>query len=360
MKHIGLKIILLLLPLWTFSFAPQGKYKKLKTIQRSFDAGPNGTVVINNTYGNINVITGKTAQVTITVHIKVDGDDNEAVEKRFNHIKVHIDQSGSVITAETIFGKYTESGGGWLSWIFGGSRKTTNFKINYEVRMPEQWDLKIDNDYGQIYLNKLTGNLDLNADYGSFEIGQLLGNQNQIRTDYFTHSNIDFVKEADIQADYSRIHIDSAYRLDLNCDYTTIDIEEVRFLTFNNDYGSIAVDNVKEVRGNGDYQVRKFGNVNTVRFSGDYGSLTIDGLLPGFNLVNLSCDYTSIKIINRQKVPFRFELDQTYGCFKPGNLEVYKEINDNGDKEIRAFYDDRHVNSLIKIDLEYGCVKIED
>ena len=359
MKHIGLKIILLLIPLLVFSKHPQGKFKKMKTVERSFDVGANGTVNISNTYGDINVITGQTSKVAITVTIKVDGDDNDAVENRFNQIKINIDRTGSQISATTTFGKYAQSGGSWLSWIFGGSHKNTNFKINYEVHMPEQWNLKIDNDYGHIYLNKLSGNLDLNADYGGFEIGQLLGKHNRINTDYFTHSSIDFVKAADINADYCRIDIGSAYRLDMNCDYTTINIDEVRYLKFNNDYGGIYVNNVKEVRGTGDYQARKFGNVSSVNFSGDYGSLTIDGLLPDFNIVDLSCDYTTLKINNRQKVPFRFEMDQTYGCFKSGEMDIYKEINDNGDKEIRGYYKDRNAESLITIKMDYGCVKIQ-
>ena len=360
MKYTGLKIILLLFPLLVFAKHTERKFKKVKTITRSFEAGESGTVFIDNMYGNINVIAGNETQVVITVNINVDGSDAEAVDERLNSIKIYFDRNDSRIKAKTMLENVNQNSGSWWSWIFGGNhKKNTDFKINYEVKMPQQWNLKIINDYGNIYLNKLEGNLDLNADYGSFEIGELSGAQNIFSIDYFSRSSIDFVKSAEINADYSRLNIVSAQRLMLNCDYTSLKINEVNQLKFNNDGGSIEVKNVKQVDGAGDYQTRWFGNVDKIKFRGDYGTLTINGLSPGFDQVDLSCDYTTIRIYNNHDVAFRFELNQTYGCFKPGKMNVYKEKNDNGDKEIKAYYKDRNANSLIKINLGYGCIKVE-
>lgn len=360
MKNIGLKLLIFILPLLVFSNRPEGKFKKLKTIQRTFQVGETGEVFIDNTYGNINIITDRESQVEIIVHISVDGNDDDAVEQQFRKIKINIIQNGSQIKAQTIFDKASSYNWNLFSWMFGGNSHNTNFKINYEVHMPQQWNLKIRNDYGNIYLNKLTGNLDLNADYGSFEIGELLSRQNNIVTDYFSHSTIDFVKQADIKADYSKLNITSAYHLDLNCDYTTIKIETVRQLKFNNDYGSIHVQDVKEVYGSGDYQTRSFGHINKVKFTGDYGSIEINGLLPDFERVDLSCDYTTIRINNEEKAPYHFELEQDYGCFKQNDLDIYREIIDNGDREIKAFYKDEKATALIKINMDYGCVRINN
>ena len=358
MKYTRFKILLLLFPVLVYANRPEGKFKKTKTIERRFDAGTDGKVFIDNSYGNINVITGNQPEVVIKVFIKVDGDDLDAVEERFEKIKIQIDRQNNDITAKTIIENTSQSGGSWLSWIFGGATKQTNFKINYDIKMPQQWQLKINNDYGHIYLNKLSGDFDLNADYGSFDIGQLTGDNNSISTDYFSESNIDFVKNADIDADYSRINIATAYRLKMDCDYSTIKIDDVRELNFDNDYGSIYVKNVKKVTGSGDYQTRVFGNVDFIKFSGDYGSLKIDGLLPGFDMIDLSCDYTNIKIINSLDATFRFDMHQTYGCFKNGDMTIVKEIDHNSIKTVKGYYKDQNARSLIKIDMEYGCVKV--
>ncbi len=357
MKNIGLNILLILLPFLVFANRPQGAIKKTKVIQRRFEAGAAGQVYIDNMYGNIHVITGTQSHVSITVEISVDGDSNEAVQKTFERIDVNIIKQGSQITGKTLVQSKRQS---WnlFSLVFGSSSNNTNFKINYTIKMPEQWDLKINNDYGHIFINRLTGDLDLNADYGHFEIGQLLGSHNRINIDYFSKSGIEFVKQATINADYSKISIDMAYRLNLNCDYTTVKIGNVRQLHFNNDYGSLHVDNVKEVNGSGDGQARYFGQVHSLRFSGDYGSVTIDGLLPGFDRIDLECDYTTIKIYNRKKVPYRLNILQEYGCFKYENLTVYREVIDGGDKDIKAFYLDRNSSSTIDITEDYGCIKI--
>jgi len=357
MKKIGLNIILLLFPVWLLAHLPEGKFKKLKTIQRTFEVGNAGQVFIDNSYGNINIVTGNYSNVEIIATIKVDGNDSEAVDKRFNSIDIQIEKNGNNITAQTYIGT-TNRSWSWFSWLFDGKSSNTNFKIDYQVKMPEQWHLKINNEYGNIYLNKLTGNLNLNADYGGFDIGELNGSNNYFNLDYFKTSNIDYVRQAVINADYSKVNIHSAYKLSLNCDYSHINIEEVRKIKFNNDYGSIIVKNVKEVSGNGDGGNRVFNNVNLVNFNGDYGSLRIDGLLQGFEKVNITGDYLNIKIDNNNQVPYRFELNQEYGCFKYDDLEVYREIIDNGDKKIKAYYKDKNSSSVIKIYLDYGCVKV--
>ncbi len=356
MKNIRLNILFLLLPFLLAANMPEGRYKREKIIRQQYEVGRDGKVQIDNSYGNINVITWQQNKVDIKVTITVDGNDLDAVSKRIKSIWVDINKSPMRVTAVTHIGSSSQS---WslFSWFFGKSHQT-NFQINYEVRMPENFDLKLTNDYGNIFINKLSGRLDLNADYGKFEIGELLHTQNEINTDYLSTSHIDFVKQAEINADYSKIIIDSAYKLRLNCDYSTIKIKDVRFIKFNNDYGSINIANGKEIYGSGDYATRNFGGIAVLKFEGDYGSVHVKSLSKNFDQVHLVCDYTTIKIENPEQVPYRVDIQQEYGCFKHSGLEIYREINDNGDKEIKAYYLDRNAPSIIKITEDYGCIKI--
>jgi len=348
--------LFLLLPFFLVANMPEGKYKREKIIRQQYEVGSNGKVQIDNSYGNINIVTWQQNKVDIKVTISVDGNDLDAVSKRMKSIWVDISKSPFKVTAVTHIGNTSQS---WsLFSLFFGKSHQTNFKINYEVRMPENFDLKLTNDYGNIFINKLGGSLDLNVDYGKFEIGELLNSNNEINTDYLSSSHIDFVKEANINADYSKITIESAYKLRLNCDYTTVKIKEVRFVKFNNDYGSIKIVNGKEIYGSGDYTTRNFGGVSVLKFEGDYGSVHVSSLAPGFDRVQLVCDYTTIKIENPNKVPYHLDIQQEYGCFKHNGLEIYREINDNGDKKIKAYYLDRNASSQIKIIEDYGCIKL--
>jgi len=358
MKYIkhNIYIILFLLPLSLMANYGKGSIKKQKEIRKTYDVGSSGKVSIDNSYGNVNINTWQKNTVEITVTVKVDGNNTEAVNKQLRQIEVIFNQNGSQISAKTKIDCVNSS---WSLWsMFGSSSKKVNYKISYSVKMPINFDLKINNDYGNITINELNGNLYLSADYGRFNFGNLNGKSNKIVVDYFATSSIDFIDRGEIHADYSRINIDSAYLLNMACDYSTIKIDKVRNLKFSNDYGSVSVKNSTNVKGSGDYQRRSFGNVNLLQFKGDYGSITIDNLQPNFEKIHLICDYVTIKIKNNQQVPYRFTLNQEYGCFKNENLHIRKNIQDNGEKHIEGYYKNENASSIIKITEDYGCVKI--
>jgi len=137
-----------------------------------------------------------------------------------------------------------------------------------------------------------------------------------------------------------------------------IHIGQVRILKFDNNGGDLKVDDVKEVTGSGNYQNRYFSNVNMVDFQGNYGSISIDNIMNDFEKINLDCNYTNIKIINSNQVPYRLKVRQNYGCFEPNEIEIYKEIIHNSNKIIEGFYRDKNASSIINIDENYGCIKI--
>lgn len=357
MKPIKFKfLILLLLPLSLMANYGEGNIKKQKVTHKTYQVGNSGTVYIDNSYGNINVDTWQKNSVEITVTVKVDGNNDDMVYKQLKNIDVVFSQNGNQIKAVT---DITSVNNSWSFWsLFSGNNKNINYKINYEIKMPINHDLKISNDYGNIYVDELNGNLDLNADYGRFNLGDLNGKDNKIIVDYFATSSIDFMNNGEIRADYSRINIGSAYTLKMACDYTTIKIDNIRNLYYSNDYGAITVNNSTVIKADGDYQRRVFANVNSLKLNGDYGSLTINGLKQNFDNISLICDYVTIKINNNTHVAYQFKMNQEYGCFKNENLYIRKNIQESGEKHIEGYYKDENATSTIKIIEDYGCVKV--
>jgi len=358
MNKIGLKIyfILLVLPQLLLATGKEGIYKKTTTINKTYTVGETGQVHIDNEYGNINIITWDKNEVTFTVTITVDGNNQNKVIERMEGIEVRINRNGDKIAAKTYI-KSIKSSWNLFNWF---SSNDTNFKINYTIKMPAKFDLTIHNDYGNIYLDRLEGSLNLTADYGQFELGELLNENNRITTDYFSNSSISFIKNGTIKADYSRINIDYAYKLTLACDYTHIQIDKIRKLIYNNDYGSIKVSNADEITGSGDYQSRSFSGISYLKMNGDYGSLKIADIQPEFELIKITSDYTNIKINNNKKVAYQITIKQEYGSVKYDNLEIVKFIQENGNKHLTGYYKDPDSPSKIIIEHEYGSIKISN
>ncbi len=355
--RLNILILLLLTSLSAQAYLPNGKYKKTKIIEKSYSVNPGTRFKVSNVYGHINISGWNKNIIEVKVSITVSGDDAKAVNEKLREIGIETGANESEVSFTTRTPENRSSSWSLFSLLFG---KKTNlgFEINYEIKVPLHSPVYIRNKYGNIFIDELQGNLDIRAYYGKLEAGELNGNRNQINLNYFSASQIDFIKNAVLKINYTTLNIDNAYRLDIRSGYSNISIEKVRKMEFDANYGSIKVYDAMLVKGEGNYQTRYFENINSLDFDGNYGSLKIVNPKNGFDRIRLRCNYSNIKILNENRVPFRLNLYQNYGCFKYDELEFIRKEEHGQQREIQAYFINPDSPSLIDIDANYGCIKI--
>ena len=354
---LNLLIILVISSFSLWGNPHKGKYKKTKKIEKTYQVYPGVHFYVSNEYGNINLTGWNKNTVKVEVSISVTGDDQKAVIEKSKQISIEAKGSDKEVSFFTHINSSNRSSWSLIS-LFFGKNQNLGYEINYDIKVPIKALVTINNEYGNIFIDELQGNLKLNADYGKLEIGELGGENNHINLDYFSVSHIDFIRKGIIKMDYSTMIIDKAYELKIIADYTKIDIHKVRKMQFSNDYGYIKVKDAMLVKGTGDYQTRTFENINSLVFSGDYGSIKIVNPKMGFDKIKLDCDYTNVKIINGLQASYRFNLMQDYGCFKYDELHFIKREEDGQERDIKAYYKEEDSSSLIDITADYGCIKI--
>ncbi len=334
----------------------KGKYTKQKTLKKEFKVSANDLLKLDNSYGNIDIITWDQNRVEIEVTVKTNGNDEEKVKERLDNINVRFNQSGGEVSAETVF---PDSNNSWWGSLFGSS-SNVNMEVHYRVKAPVTNNMNISNDYGSFNLDELEGNLKVSCDYGRFMIGELKGDNNYLNFDYTRNSSIGFVKKAKIEADYSGFRIEEAGTIDLSADYTDAHFEKVENISFNNDYGSLNVEKVKNIKGQGDYLGVKLGLVySTAVLNMDYGSLSIEKLMPALKNVDINSDYTSLKIGYDREATFGFDVNTSYGGVKGldgENFQVNKRHQSGGDSYIQGYYRTANSGGQVKINSSYGSV----
>lgn len=357
MKTIYYNIVLALLMLPLIGFAGNdmnGRITKQKKITKSFTVSKDALLEIDNSYGNVDISTWNENRVEIEVIIKTNGNDEEAVIERLKEIDVDFSNSSSHVKAVTRFEKEDSS---WWSNLFSGNNNV-NIEISYRVKAPVTNNVDINNDYGGISIDKLEGNATISCDYGRLLIGELLGSNNILSFDYTRNSQIDFMKRGKINADYSSFTLGEAVTLELSADYTDSNIKKVENLTFNCDYGSISIDKVRNVIGRGDYLGTRIGLVyGTLELGMDYGSLSIDTVMNSAKKVEISSDYTGIKI-GFGDSPFRFNIETSYGNIKGidgPNFEVNKRHQEIGEEFVAGYFKEDS-GAQVSINSSYGNV----
>lgn len=330
----------------------KGKYTEEKTIKKEFDVNSDALFKVKNSYGNLNITSWNENRVMVEVHIKTNGNNESRVKERLKEIDVDFEHTSSMVSARTRFGDRDNNWGWW------GKKNNVNVQVNYTIKVPVKNSVHLNNDYGNIYLDRIDGHAKINCDYGKMEIGELRGRNNELRFDYTSKSTFEFVNSAEIIADYSGFTIEKAGDLTVKADYTNAVVNEMGNLDYSSDYGSMEVGNVKNVQGNGDYISIKLGEVHgNVNVTADYGSLKISKMAADAGDVNIKTDYTGIKIGYDPGYHFDFDITTEYaGVSGLDDFEVQVSKEKSSERYYNGFHGNDNSGNVVYINSEYGGV----
>ena len=312
-------LILFLIPLTITATDKKGKYTKSKTINKEFKVNSNGTLSVTNKYGNIVIATWNENNIVIDITITTNGNDEEKVENRLKQINVDFD---------------------------------------YLIKMPITNNIDLNNDYGTIKIDKLEGQSTINLDYGKLHIGELLNSENNINIDYTNKSTIEFMKDGEINADYSTLHIEKSGKTKLNADYSHISFGMVTSIDYSCDYGDLKIENCGNISGNSDYMHTTVGKLRgTGDFDSDYGSIKINEIGEHIKNIKVTSSYTHLKFGLHPNASFSITASLSYSGFKYGDGFTFnKEIIKNSSKYYEGYYNSPNSDSNITIKSSYGSV----
>ncbi|MCF4102814.1 hypothetical protein L1I30_14140 [Gillisia sp. M10.2A] len=332
-----------------------GKYTKEKKISKQFTVDANTLMKISNSYGNIDVSTWDQNTIKIEVFIKTNGNDEEKVIKKLNDINIKFNQSSSEVSARTEFPKSNNNS--FWDLLFGES-SNVNMEVNYVIKAPVNNNLDLNNDYGNIFIDKLNGNSKINCDYGRIDIGELNGDSNYLYFDYSRNSHFGTINKAIINSDYSEFTIENARSLDINADYSTSVIRKVELLQFNCDYGSLTVDKVRKLLGSADYLSTKIGQVHqSLDLNVDYGSVSIDKIMKSAGDITIASDYAGVKIGYATDYAFDFAVNTSYGSVSGmDNFDIRKQNKSSNEKNYSGYHLSSSNKSNIRINSSYANI----
>jgi len=352
---IQFKLALLLLLMPAMLLATNGidyKTTKEKNIKKSYDVSSNNTLKVNNSYGNLDIVTWSENRIEFDITIKVSGNNTEKIDKKLNEINVEFSKSDGIVSAITKFSSKKKS---WWSW---SSNNNMKIEVNYRVKMPISNNVDLNNDYGAINLDKLEGHAKLNCDYGKITTKELMAKNNEIRFDYSNNCYFEYINSGKINADYSGFTVAKTKNLSLNADYTKSIIEVSENVNYNCDYGSLKIDNINNLDGNGDYLTLRLGNVyKNVKLKANYGSIKIARMASKAKSIDINSDYVGITIGHDANYNFDFDIDLDYGSLREseGFNFTNKEI-DHSDKQYNGYHGTKNSGNIVKIKSEYGSV----
>ncbi|MFT6730130.1 MAG: hypothetical protein ACJA1H_001451, partial [Glaciecola sp.] len=209
-----------------------GEHTKEKTIKKEYTVSANATLKVDNSYGNITITTYEGSKITFEVRIKTNGNNLDKVTQKINDIDIAFSASNSIVSAKTLFSKSKSNS--WWDW---GKNNNVNMEINYIIKIPITNNVDLNNNYGNIDIEKLEGRATINCDYGKITTKELMADNNELTFDYTNNSYFEYINGGNITADYSGYTVGKAKTLSINADYTKSEVEIAENITYNCDYG---------------------------------------------------------------------------------------------------------------------------
>jgi hypothetical protein len=277
-------------------------------ITKTYRVSNTVTVEISNKYGRIHIIPWDNDSVRFTIDMRIRAKDKLKVDKIKQNVEFEFTPSQYFLIAHTKFG---EGGSDVIKDImdiagsyFSASNSVT---INYTVMVPSQASLKIDNKFGDVYLEDHNGPVNLTLSYGDLKANRLNG-----RTDLKITSGdaeVDYIKEGYIFISYSNFHVRESNRLTAQTQSSVVTIEKINSIKLNSRRDKLFINEIGYLSGES-----YFSNIDIDRLRNDvalnsrFGDISIDDIQRSCESINISSELTDINLSFARPMSFGFEL----------------------------------------------------
>lgn len=328
-----------------------------RTLKKSFPVTEGMSLEVTNKYGKVHLSKTSADSVNIRIEMHASAPNQSKLKKLVDGVTFELNSTNYFIIAETRFLKGRAN-------IFEGIRNITNnlisseskVEINYYVMVPDFIDIKIDNRYGDIYVESTSCDLDIKMSNGNFNAEDLSGNN--VFDLSFYDATINSCERARMNLSYGELKISEASDLNIVSSSSRIEIDSINNLRLDSKRDKYYIRDIDKIEGEGyftEFEIEKIGT--SAGLNTKYGSLRIINLEPGFSILSIDSDYTTIDISTLKGSSFNVDI-KAVNC--PVNLPGEWQLEEKTISEERKEYlyfgrtNIKESGSQVKINCERG------
>jgi len=329
-----------------------------REISRSFEIDNATKLEIDNIYGNVNIMNHEVEKVDITVVIQVNIRDRNRAEEVLRMIDVAIKKEGDIISAETQINDN-------LSRLFRGINiGGGDIEINYNVYMPSDVPLTLNNKYGNIFIDGLVSTSTIDLKYGKLHANQILHNSSEPLTRLllaYSDANIQEANWINIDMKYSKLNIVESKALVMVSRYSKIFITRGTSLVCDSKYDSFELGNFNNFVITTSYTNIKINEL-TGRLQTDtrYSDVMVARVPSGFESIRINNSYGNYRINIDQSASYKIDAQAKYcNIVIPDNRARVNRISENSELKINGFVgEEDNSSSIVNVNSSYGNIRL--
>ena len=244
-KHIAVSI----LAVFQLAFSLEASIgEQTKEITKSFVLNPDSYVEIETKYGDITVESWDADSVKFEIVITARSEKHWNLDDMLEKINVEFTSSSSFVLAETSWADNVSFFKKRTYDIKQGLGSQDKIQVDYKVYLPSWVPLDISNKFGNVFMGKHEGALEVFVSYGDFRARQIT-NGKKIEVKY-GKLKVKEIKYANIKLGACKsADIDEAEQLIIESSSSEIEISEVVQLNIRSKHDEIIIDEIEEFQG---------------------------------------------------------------------------------------------------------------
>jgi len=324
--------------LWLVLFIfPGGMSGQVYTdrVVKSYKVADRSSVDVTNKYGKIHIVTWDKDSVRIEIDLRISSSSYQKMDKLRDNINFDFTTTKSHIVVKTMF----SNDAGIISDFVDAFIPSNQVTINYMVYLPQNISLKIDNKFGDVYIDDFNGELNINLSNGNLKANRLAGSPsiflssgdaaiNKIVSGNLTVSYSDLsIREAGkvwIDSKSSKVSIDKASNLDIDSKRDKYTIDESDYITASGYFSSFIIGTLKK----------------EIRTQLKYGDLDINQVSDAFSFISIDLEITDLRMCFLRKTSYNLDITHHQDVYinLPGSLARIETKVLNADQKLMLTY----------------------
>jgi len=251
-------------------------------------------IQITNKYGNVNILPWEKDSVRIDVSISAQSKQASKVVKILSTIDCEMIATANTISARTVF--YDNSATFWKDVVsYAGQviNTSNNLQINYTVYMPVSNDIKIENKFGNVYMDSHSGKADIIVSNGDLQARNFTGGL-KLKLEFGSASFQD-AADAQLSINYSDLTVRRINKLNMNSRSSTIDMEETGTIELVSSRDKLVVKACNSLSGEASFSRIRINELEAMcTVNTKYGELRLNTIARDFRNINIKSEYTDV------------------------------------------------------------------
>lgn len=311
MKHQKLiyrSALLLAMSLWFTAISAQD-FSERMVYEGHYSAPEGSTLELSNKYGDIQLHNWDKDSIFITTELILTSTSHANLRKLKDNVRIKYETSNQRIKAYTDFNDNTSEVLNQLQEFTKSiiPNQVKRIEANYTIYLPKHISLKIRNQYGDITIDDILGNVDIDLFNGALSANRLTGASSFDL--HYAKASINQINDGDFDLIYSDLDLRKALSLNLVSKISDIHLQDVGVCKLRSTRDDINIDRLAYLYGESNYsKIRIIEFTQELSCDLSYGKLDISRLAPTCSSIDIRSDRTDVSIYTPQSIDYTYNI----------------------------------------------------